>query len=443
MKSFVIFILLALVFSGCSDDNSATDRDKILIDNAALLVDKEQLINDYLAYNQRMLEDFDIDFRVLTTNSDEDLNAFANTVFNRLQEDSYSHSGKAILLIINSKQDKVRIEISMALEPVYTDIFVSYLEHNGLLPYFRAGKVADAVFVAAELVRDRAYEADRGQEFMPPMESRSMGGGAKTSARIGQHDPDAKRGEMVQAPVDADPEMVMAIYLQELEKHNKNPDLEIFTTATQKFFRQWTVTDINQDNEYRIVSSCNDKKIVYSDDQQYAVLSSPVAQRTCAPYFFTRENGQWRLDIATMAKTVRFNADMQWHFSLPDKQQYGQAYAFAFNDLSFDKNGYPHRQKKKLRWGFSCGGWYRPGEDPEKLTRCWINNLHQDGAALNALGLKVYDKILAAGSDSEQVNNISLQQFMNYMSSVAKGEEITVIVAREESDKVELHAIAP
>jgi len=443
MKSLVLFILLALVFSGCSDEGSSAKRADTLIDNAALLAGKEKLINDYLAYNQRMLEDFDIDFRVLTTNNDEDINAFANTIFNQLQEDSYSHSGKAILLIINSKQDKVRIEISMALEPVYTDIFVSYLEHNGLLPYFRAGKVADAVFVAAELVRDRAYEADRGEEFMPPMESRSMGGGAKTSAKIGQNDPDAKRGEMVQAPVDADPERVLAIYLQTLKRHNKNPDLEIFTTATKKFFRQWTVTDINQDNEYRFISKCTDAEIIYSDNQQFAVFSSPVAQRTCSPYFFARENGQWKLDIATMAKTVRFNADMQWHFSLPDKQQYGQAYAFAFNDLSFDKNGYPHRQQKKLRWGFSCGGWYRPGEDPDKLTRCWINNLQTGGAAQGLLGLKINDRVVAAGYGSEQIDNISFRQFLNYMGEVAKGEEVTVTVVRKGENKVTLHAIAP
>ena len=443
MKSLALFILLALVFSGCSDDSSSTKRAETLIDNASLLAGKEQLINDYLAYNQRMLEDFDIDFRVLTTNNDEDINAFANTIFNRLQEDSYSHSGKAILLIINSKQDKVRIEISMALEPVYTDIFVSYLEHNGLLPYFRAGKVADAVFVAAELVRDRAYEANRGQEFMPPMESRSMGGGAKTSAKIGQNDPDAKRGEMVQAPVDADPERVMAIYLQTLKRHNKNPDLEIFTTATQKFFRQWTVTDINQDNEFRFFSKCTDAKIIYSDDQQFAVLSSPVAQRTCSPYFFAREEGQWKLDIATMAKTIRFNADMQWHFSLQDKKRYGQTYAFAFNNLSFDKNGYPYRQKKKLRWGFGCGGWYRPGEDPDKLTRCWINNLQTGGAAQELLDLKINDRVVAAGYGSEHIDNISFRQFINYMGGVEKGENVTVTVVREGDKKVTLHAIAP
>ncbi len=442
MKSLVI-LLLMLALSGCSHDNSSAERKDILIDNAALLGGKEKLIDAYLAYNQEMLKDFDIDFRVLTSNSTEDINPFTNKFFNRLQKKSRSHSGKAILLVINSQQDKVRIEVSMALEPVYTDIFVSYLEHNGLLPYFQAGKVADAVFVAAELIRDRAYEADQGKEFMPPMESRSIGGGAKTAAKIGQNDPDAKRGKQVQVPVGAKPEKIFSIYQQVLAEHNKNPDLEIFTTATQKFFRQWTVTDINQNNEYHSIAKCTATKIVYSPEQQHAVSLSPIAQRTCSPYFFAREAGQWKLDIATMAKTIRFNADMQWHFSLPDWQQSGQPYAFAFNAVSLDKNGYPHLRQKKLRWGFSCGGWYRPGEDPNKLTRCWINNLQTNGAAQNQLGLKVYDKIIAAGNGSEQINNISFQQFMNYMSEAEKGADITITVERNDGEKVTLHAVAP
>jgi len=184
-------------------------------------------------------------------------------------------------------------------------------------------------------------------------------------------------------------------------------------------------------------------KIVYSPEQQYAVSLSPIAQRTCSPYFFAREAGQWKLDIATMAKAIRFNTDMQWHFSLPDWQQSGQPYAFAFNDVSLDKNGYPHRRQKKLRWGFSCGGWYRPGEDPNKLTRCWINNLQTDGAALNQLGLKAYDKIIAAGNGSEQIDNISFQQFMDYMGRAEKGADVTVTVERNNGEKITLHTVAP
>lgn len=442
MKALIILLLL-LTLTGCSEDKSATDKKDILIDEAALLDGKEQLIGAYLAYNQRMLKDFDIDFRILSSNSTEDINPFTNNFFNQLQKNSRSHSGKAILLVINSKQDKVRIEVSMALEPVYTDIFIAYLEHNGLLPYFQAGKVADAVFVAAELIRDRAYEADRGKEFMPPMESRSIGGGAKTAAKIGQDDPHAKQGETIQVPTDADPAEILSIYQQVLADHNKNPDLEIFTAATQNFFRKWTVTDINQNNEYHSIAKCTETTIVYSPDQQHAVSLSPVAQRTCSPYLFARENGQWKLDIATMAKSIRFNTDNQWHFSLPDWQQSDQPYAFAFNDVILDKNGYPHLPQQKLRWGFSCGGWYRPGEDPNQLVRCWINNLQDDGAALNRLGLKVYDRIIAAGNGSERIDNISFQQFIDYMSGVKKGADVAVTVERDDGEEVTLRAIAP
>jgi uncharacterized protein len=275
------------------------------------------------------------------------------------------------------------------------------------------------------------------------MESRSIGGGVKTAAKIGQRDPDAKQGKLVQVPTDAGPEEILSIYQRVLSTHNKNPDLDIFTAATQKFFRQWTVTDINQNNEVNSIAKCSAAKIVYSPEQQHAVSLSPVDQRTCSPYFFARENGQWKLDIATMAKTIRFNADMQWHFSLSDWRTYGQPYAFAFNEFSFDKNGYPHLQQKKLRWGFSCGGWYRPGEDPGNLTRCWIDNLQTEGAALNRLGLRVYDKVIAAGSGRDQINNISFQQFMDYMSEVEKGANVTVTVERADGEKVTLHAVAP
>ena len=44
----------------------------------------------------------------------------------------------------------------------------------------------------SELVRDRAFEAMQGVEFSPPMQSKSIGGGAKTKANIGKIDEMAK-----------------------------------------------------------------------------------------------------------------------------------------------------------------------------------------------------------------------------------------------------------
>ena len=340
----VLLFAIILGITACSDEKGGI-ADDIIVDNAAILTGQDVLLDDFKAYNQKMLEQFDIDFRVVTTANDEDIDLFANRVFSSMQKKSRSTSGKAILLVLNSAQDLLRLEVSMALEPVYTDGFVSYLERKGLVPYFRANKVADAVFVASELIRDRAFEAAEGQEFMESMVSRSIGAGAKTAANTGVFNPDDKAGDMVQLSEGTGPEAVLDSYLTVLQTHNKNPDLEIYSKASREFFRKWTVTDINQGNEYRFITQCKEeRKAIYSDDGQYAVLLAPISKRTCCPYFFRQEEGKWRLDIATMAKIIRFNMDMEYHFSMKDKKESAKMYDFAFQGLRYDKNGFPFRQ---------------------------------------------------------------------------------------------------
>ena len=66
-----------------------------------------------------------------------------------------------------------------------------------MVPYFRASRVADGVYMMMELVRDRAFEAEQGMEFMEPMETKSLGGGALNDALIGQIDPKAKEGKNI------------------------------------------------------------------------------------------------------------------------------------------------------------------------------------------------------------------------------------------------------
>jgi len=132
-------------------------------------------MSQYRDYNEALLERFDIDFRTITTTASDDIDIFANKEFANLQTKSRSKTGKAILMVINTAQDKVRLEVSMALEPIYTDAFISYIERKGFVPYFRNDTIADAIYMATELVMDRANDAKAGKEFMPPMESKSIG----------------------------------------------------------------------------------------------------------------------------------------------------------------------------------------------------------------------------------------------------------------------------
>ena len=446
-------LLLLTMTTGCGDNTpkedtpigAAMSEKKILIDDAAILGDDPKFVKAFHDYNEALLKDFDIDFRVVTTISEKDIDRFANGKFAELQKESRSRSGKALLLVINPVQDRVRLEVSQALEPVYTDALVSYVERKGMVPYFRDDKVADGAFMMMELIRDRAYEAREGKEFIPPMESRSIGGGAKTEAKIGQKDPDAKKGAQVEAREGEDPKGVMQRYIQALKSHNTNPRLDIYTDATKRFFEKWTVTEINQDHEVHNLAPCLDRQeILYDSDRTHAVLAvRPYDKyRKCSPYFFKKEDGRWKLDIASMAQMLRFNKDMLWHFDTKKRLKgEGIYYAFAFDGYWLDRHGYPHTVSEKekkpddARWGFQCKPWYRPGENPKELTRCWIALVWPGSPAQVRLGMDVYDYVTAVGEGADRVENVSYKGFLEYMAGVPSGKTATVEVERYRKGK--------
>ena len=454
---------LLMLLGGCDkkeqtlQEKAATQKN-VIIDDAYVLLDKPKLIKMYREYNEGLLQDYDIDFRVITTSNEEDIDIFANKEFARLQEESRSKSGKALLLVINTLQDKVRLEVSQALEPIFTDAFVSYIERKGFVPYFREYKIADGVYMATELVHDRATEAAAGKEFVPPMASKSTGGGSKTKANIGIADPDAKRGEAVAAHVSDTPMDVLERYLVVLKAHNKNPNLDIYTDTTKAFFSKWTVTDINQDHEVHNIAPCKSRyETLYDIDNTHAVLAvRPYDKhRTCSPYFFKKEDGKWKLDIATMAQTLRFNSKMQFHFDMQKRlKNEGMYYAFAFDGYAFDSNGYPHTPPKEkkpsdARWGYRCGTWYHPKDrenvkrEPRKYYRCGILKVWRGSPAEVRLGLWPGDYIYSVGEGAERIDNVTYVQFMEYMKQIAPGQKAVVTVRVNHKEKIVREGIAP
>jgi len=445
---YIGILLTVLIITGCSGDNenAVVHSDNIIVDYAGIIHFSPDIMEQYQEYNNYLLETFDIDFRVMTTTSEQNINSFTNEAYDTFQQQSRSTSGRALLLVINTNLDETRIGVSMALEPIYTDVFVSYIERKGMVPYFRDSRVSDGVYMMMELVKDRALEADQGKEFMSPMETKTLGGGARNTALIGQIDPGAKQGENILAEEDDTPKAILSKHLQALKSHNKKRNLDIYSKATRLFFQDRTVTDINQDNEYRFISQCYKGEVVFSDDNSRAVLLHPVKERACTPYYFIREQKKWRLDIATMAKVLRFNTEMHWHFSQKDRGKFNAPYEFVFERFDYDENGYPytkHVKKKKInRWGYTCSDYSLPGDPPDKI-RCLINWLAKDGAAKNVLGLQVNDVIIGVGDGEDFIENPNLFKSSWYFHTVKPGELATVTVVRNGDGSHMLQGVAP
>jgi hypothetical protein len=124
-----------------------------------------------------------------------------------------------------------------------------------------------------------------------------------------------------------------------LRTHTKDPELGLYTPGTRSFFRKWTVTDAQMNNELkglaRVIGSARS-----SSQGDLAVIRFPIGDRSNSPYFLQRGPAGWMLDFAAMSELIGFNHKNQWFFRKLD-----HAYAFAFEDLRFDKNGFPHPRK--------------------------------------------------------------------------------------------------
>lgn len=315
-----------------------TGPEPIVRDEAGVLTSRQ--VRSIHRYHQKLLLDHDIDYRAVTTAGgvEDDINAFAYSYFREHAVGSLSGTGRGLLLVIDVESDRVRLEVSRALEGVYTDGFISYVQHRQMIPFFRTGRVADGVLASTELIFTRAQEAENGRAFVPPTEAATAGAGVVNPAQIGAGEQESFREGPDVTPADNGPRAVLAAYGEAMAARNGSPNLSIYTRETQEFLARWTITPAQMDNAAAGVTECPHGTL--ETKARHAVLHYPVSARHCPPYFFRVEGGRWRLDLAMMGKAIRFNHRNQWRF-LREHLDSDRPYAFAFVDWQFDENGFP------------------------------------------------------------------------------------------------------
>jgi hypothetical protein len=332
-----IFFVLLLV--ACSGQQSS----EFLVDKAGLLTTQARF--RITEYHRTLLKDLDIHFKlVILDQSPTSIDAMASELFTEYALGSKTRGTKGVLLLIDPHGTKVRIEIGYDLESIFPDSFVGYLERKQMEPFFRAGKVGAGVEATVELLVTRAQRASLGFKFDPKEEFGndigffSGGAGAKATIEIGtgvvQKQKSNLAGEFGPQP---SPELALEAYKKVLRLHIKDPNLVLYTPATRNFFSRWVVTDAQQSNELEHLESGKPAKLFISGSR--SVIRFPVRDRTHSPFFFQHNPDGWMLDFATMNRTIIFNHRNYWHFKVKDHE-----YMFGFEDLIFDRNGFPHNR---------------------------------------------------------------------------------------------------
>lgn len=310
----------------------------MVFDEAGLMdEDQSRFVSEYHAL---LLQDHDIDYRVLTTTeTGGEVNIFAHRKFAELDVGSKSENGRGLLLIVDPEADRVRLEVSTALEGVFTDAFVAYIQQRQMVHFFQSGRVEDGILAATELIWTRAQDAEQGRAFQPGADdARSAGAGAATDALLGDGGgaPVVPKGPLPKdyAPADTGPLLTVAQYLEAMSKRDNRPNLSIYTAGTRQMLANWTVTPAQMDNVVRSYKQCGEHELRVSG--AYAVVRYPPEKRTCSPWFLQKEDGKWRLDLTMMQKSMIFNHRNQWHF-----KNYDHPYMFGFSDWRFDSHGFP------------------------------------------------------------------------------------------------------
>jgi len=323
-------------------DGAAPDgRLARLVDDAAELMTPAQraAVAEYHAY---LLKDHDIDYRVLTTPDAGDINVFAMRGFEALAAESRSGTGRALLLVVDAKQDLVRLEVSYALEGAYPDAFVAYVEHRQMVPFFRHNRVADGILATTELIITRAQRAAANAGFEDEAwSSGSGGGGATAKARIGAGAESARPGPVTAQSAGGTPEETLQAYLDAMQARDGSPDLPIYTAATREMLRRWTMAPAQMDNIVRTYRGCHPEPARTGPDGRHAVIRYPIPERGCAPWFFRQAGADWRLDLTMMQTAIRFGRSNAWRFAPSVEHDY----RFAFEDWVFDRHGFPKRKR--------------------------------------------------------------------------------------------------
>ncbi len=306
-------------------------------------------------YLKHIFDDYDIEFIALTTPSlgNYTVSEWANMIFEDWRVGKNTRGDKGILLVVAPKEKRVRLEVGKDLEGLFTDAFVGYIEREQMKPFFEQNRVGVGIEATIELIISRIEKAIKQGRYSPTEGMKQKGGyhstgaGAQKRIDIGS----AKAPEKDIAPdnikayfcAQPTPQLTLSRYLEASRRHIKDPNLGIYTDETKAFFRHWTVTNAQQDNERQFDGVPFKIRI----KGNYAVIYYPDKDWTYNPFFLKKSARGWQLDFATMSKVIRFNYNNYWHFV-----SFNHPYMFAFKQYQIDSGGFVWFKRTKSKRGY-------------------------------------------------------------------------------------------
>jgi hypothetical protein len=347
--------VVATLAIGCSappEDPSRPNRpagEVFVLDRADLVHDESRdRMNQTL---EALLRDTDIEILAISMPSLEGqaIGRFTEELFESWEVGDRTRANRGVLLVVAAEEERVRLAVSYELESIFTDTFISFIEHEQLVPYFESKMVGEGIEATVELLARRAYERIRGQAY-DPLESRPEVGGYRAGGAGVETDVDLDGRPLVEAaPVEASledylgpqptPAEAWERFLEVNRRRIKDASLGLYDEATRAHLRTRPHTDAAQQH---VVDLYDDRSPTIREESDRAVIFFPEdPDHLLAPWFFRRRADGWQLDGAVLPRLINYNHRNQWRFKSLD-----HPYMFAFHDYRFDQHGFATHHPK-------------------------------------------------------------------------------------------------
>ncbi len=125
-----------------------------------------------------------------------------------------------------------------------------------------------------------------------------------------------------------DPLKTLETYRAALRDLDATPSLPIYTEETRQFLLGRFRSRLGMEREWQALFDCSDPRISFHGD--LAVVKFRESASACAPFFFRKEGGRWRLDMKARASLIAEGPKgaWQWRAGAPPER-----WRFAFAPL--------------------------------------------------------------------------------------------------------------
>jgi uncharacterized protein len=107
------------------------------------------------------------------------------------------------------------------------------------------------------------------------------------------------------------PDAAFAAYMEVLRNRVKDPNLGLYSAATQRLLQGRRMTDAQQRAELSAIETAFGSRIV-RESALLAVICFP-GRDTVPPYFLRSTDGRWTIDLAVMSRAIGFDRANRWY----------------------------------------------------------------------------------------------------------------------------------